>query len=192
MYQSKLIKTGMAGAAIAASMLLWAPIAGAATVDGTVGPTSTGTVDVSIYVGDLVQVSNLDPIQLNYVPSAGDVTVTEPFCVWATAGTEYGITISSANPVSTGTAFVAVGATDTVGYSVDFAANTAGTDWLAVSSGVTLDNGLVGFVADGGVPTNCSGGDNAALRVTAVEVGNLNLAPADTYSDELTLLVEPI
>ena len=41
-----------------------------------------------------------------------------------------------------------------------------------------------------GIPPDCST-NNAAFEVTFLEAGNLDAAPADTYRDELTLLVEP-
>ena len=62
-------KQKLAAGALAASVLAGAPLAGAATLDGTVGATSSGTVDVQILVPNLVLVENLDDITLNYVPA---------------------------------------------------------------------------------------------------------------------------
>ncbi len=182
-------KQGLAAGAIAASILAAAPMAGAATQDGSVGASSTGTVDVQILVPNLVLVENLNDITLNYVPGGGNVSVPEPFCVWATPGTLYDITVSSLT--NTGSQnFVATGASSNVNYSVEFDDNVAGTSWEAVTEGTTLDNGGSGYTPANNATPGCAA-DNSALRVTAVEAGNLDAAAADVYGDTLTLLVTP-
>lgn len=183
-------KQKLAAGALAASVLAGAPLAGAATLDGTVGATSSGTVDVQILVPNLVLVENLDDITLNYVPAGGDVSVSEPFCVWATPGTLYDITISSLTNTGA-TNFVATGTASNVNYSVDFDDNAAGVSWEGVTEGVTLDNGGTGYTPANNAAPGCSA-DNSALRVTAAESGNLDAAAADVYGDTLTLLVTPI
>ncbi|MFU8816371.1 MAG: hypothetical protein ACNA7W_13555 [Pseudomonadales bacterium] len=189
MYQGKHFKLGMAGAAIAASMLLWAPIAGADTADGTVGATSTGTVDLSILVPNLVMITGLDAIELEY-EAGNDVVGVENFCVWATAGTEYTIQITSANGSGV---FEAIGAatSSSIDYTVDFDDDTSVEAWQPVTEGVVL--GGSGYTtASNGARPGCVGGDNAAIRITAVEADNLDGAAADDYQDELTLLVTAI
>ena len=183
-------KRRLAGSAVAASMLIGGPAALAVTQDGTVGPDSTGTVDVRIFVPDLVLIENLDDILLNYIPGGGDVVVTEPFCIWATAGTLYDITISSDTPTSTST-FVANGTSGSVQYTVDFDDAAAGGGWESVVEGALLNNAGAGYVGAAGVPPGCPS-DNARLRVSAAEASNLDSAVADTYGDTLTLLVTPL
>jgi hypothetical protein len=187
MYVSKYFRNGLAGGAVAASMLLFAPLASAATADGSVGATSTGTVDVVITVPNLVLVENLDQIDLAYVAGGGDVTAAEPFCVWATAGTLYDITISSAN--GTGT-FQANSGSDSVSYEVAFDDSALGDALESVVEGVTLTNGGTGYTASSQISPGCAA-DNAVLQVTAAEAGNLGLAVAGIYTDEMTLLVAP-
>jgi hypothetical protein len=182
-------KQGLTAGALAASILAGAPMAGAATQDGTVGPTSTGTVDVQILVPNLVLVENLDSITLNYAPGGGDVSVAEPFCVWATPGTLYDITISSLT--NTGTVdFVATGAASNVNYNVEFDDNVAGISWEDVTENATLNNGGSFYTPANNASPGCST-DNSALRVTAVESGNLDAAADGVYGDTLTLLVSP-
>jgi hypothetical protein len=176
--------------AVAASLLVGASLAGAATTQGTVGSTSTGTVDLHILVPDLVLVNNLDDIVLNYNRGAGDVSVVETFCVWGSPGLEYDITFDSSNPAGSAV-FTAVSGTDTVEYTLDFDDWSVGTAFAAVDNGVTMNNGGVGYTAANAAVPGCTS-DNAALRVNATEAGNLINAPAGDYTDTLTVTVAPI
>jgi hypothetical protein len=175
--------------AVAAGLLFGASMAGAAT-QGSVGATSTGSVDLSILVPDLVLVNDLDDIVINYARGAGDVTAVEPFCVWGSPGMLYNITFDSLNPAAT-TVFTAVSGTDTVEYTVDFDDWTVGTSFSPVSQGVTLDNAGDGYIAANNEVPGCTT-DNAALRINAVETGNLIDAPAGAYTDTLTVVVAPL
>ncbi len=154
------------------------------------GLTSTGTVDVSVTIGDLVWIQNLDPIALAYV-AGSDASANEPFCIYAT-NPAFDITISSLTPTAA-VLFTATGQAvpgNTVDYTVDF--STAG-DTDASTGGTPITEGvqLVGSNTTAvGVPPDCST-DNSAIYVTFAEAGNLATAPADTYRDQLTLLVEP-
>ncbi len=174
--------------AIAASMLVGASMAGAAT-QGTVGTTSTGSVDLDILVPGLVLVNNLDDLTLTYAPGT-DASDIEAFCVWSTPGLVYDITFVGANP-NAGTTFTASSGSDDVEYSVEFDDQVGGINgWLPVSDNVTLINGGNGFVSATGATPGCST-DNARIQITALETGNLDVVAAGVYEDTLTLLVSP-
>jgi len=185
MHVSKFLRGGVAGGVVAASALLFAPLAGAATVDGTVGTTSTGTVDVTITVPNLVLIQNLDAIFMEYIPTQGDISATEDFCIWATSGTLYDITISSGSGAG---AFQAVSGAEAVTYSVEFS-DVGTTSWEGVTEGTTLTNSGIGFTGASQLVPGCAS-DNVAVRVTAAEIDNLDAVTAGVYTDEMTLLVE--
>lgn len=163
-------------------------MAGAAT-QGTVGTTSTGSVDLDILVPGLVLVNNLNDLTLTYTPGS-DATDIEAFCVWSTPGLKYDITFVGANP-NAGTTFTALSGADAVVYSVEFDDQVGGINgWLPVSDNVTLINGGNAFVSATGATPGCTT-DNARIQITAAETGNLANAPAGVYEDTLTLVVSP-
>jgi hypothetical protein len=175
----------MLGTAVAAAMFLAAPLANAATQDGTVGSTSTGTMDVFINVPGVILIQGLDPVALDYTTGAGDLTATETFCVWTSGNTSYNLTISALSSSGT-TVFAATDGATTIDYGVEFADEATGAGFAAVTEG-----SLIGAQTPqvGGVPCTA---DNASLRISATEAGNLDAALSGAYSDELTLLVAPI
>lgn len=174
----------MVGTALAAAMFLAAPLASAVTQDGTVGATSTGTMDVFINVPGVILIQGLDPVALDYTTGSGDLSATETFCVWTSGNTTYDLTISALSNSGTPVFAASDGAT-TVDYSVEFDDDATGANFAAVTEGSTI---LAQTPQIGGVP--CAA-DNAALRISATEAGNLDGANSGAYSDELTLLVSP-
>jgi len=158
----------------------------AATVNpGAPGATSLGRVDVDVTVDSMVWIQRLEAISLTYVPA----TLTqqnEPFCIWTNQGTgDYDLTITS-----TSTTFQATG--DVSAATVDYTVRVDTGD--ADASNGTLANegdtfpGSLG--AAGALPAACTV-DNAAIFVDFVEAGNMDSAVADTYRDEVQLLIEP-
>jgi hypothetical protein len=174
--------------AVAASMLFGATLAGAAT-NGAIGPTSTGSVDLTILVPDLVLVTNLDDISFTHDRVDG-AAATETFCVWSTPGVGYNLTVSSLSPTGSDE-FVASSGTEFMPYSVAFAANSTGLDSVVVTEGATFDDGGAGFASNTGAEPGCGGTDNAWLQISTPD--SLGLAPsAGIYEDTLTLVVSPI
>ena len=155
-----------------------------ATVDGTVGPTSTGTMDVIVNVPPLALINELDTITLNY--TTGDLTGSDEFCIWSSSGA-YGITITSLN--GTG-GFQADSVTDSLAYTVVFDDSTNPATGVAVTEGTPITG--QDSTPENGFPVGCGGGaTNAVVEVNFVEAGNLLGADSGVYSDEMTLLVSP-
>jgi hypothetical protein len=157
----------------------------AATVDGTVGPTSSGTLDVTMNVPALALIENLDPIVLNW--SSTDVTGQDTFCIWSTTG-GYNITVDSQNGAGGG--FVAADGAANLTYSVIFNDDTDPTTGTAVTDGVNLSTTPSLATADSSFPPGCAA-DNAVLQVTFPYSGNLDSAAQGTYTDTMTLTVSP-
>jgi len=132
-------------------------------------------------------IQRLDPIALAYTMGS-DAMVNEPFCVWTTTGA-YDITISSLTPTAS-TSFIATGQAipaNTVNFGVQFDTDTDASDGAVVTEGAVIINQSP---AASGSPPSCLA-DNAAVYVNFSEAGNLDAAPADTYVDELTMVIEP-
>lgn len=141
---------------------------------GSVG--STGSSDVIIVKDNAVQISDVDDMDFGNQSVLGDnVSMTDGVCVFSSTG-NYSVTVSSA-----GTSFelAGTGATpDAVAYSVQW-------DGVAVTHG-TAQTGLIANATS----LTCDGGTNATFAVT-VDSSSFNSVKPDTYTDTLTLLVQP-
>jgi hypothetical protein len=161
----------------------------AATNPAAPGATSTGDLEVSVTVPDLVWIQGLEDIVLLYVPG-GAAVGTDSFCVYSTVAAGYDITISSLTSTGT-TTFTATGVAvpaNTVSYGVKFDTDLDASDGADVTEALTIAGNLP---AASGLPPTC-GTDNASIEVTFLEPANLDAAPADTYDDTLTLFIEPV
>jgi hypothetical protein len=154
-----------------------------AATQGTLGPTSTGTVDIIVGVGDQIQITALADITGPYVPGS-DFTGSSPACVYRNGGSgDFDLTITSAN-----------------GSGIDFRLNDAGTFVVydvtfndSVSGAVNMDNNVTDNVnftnADTASPT-CGGAPQSTLAINVPDA-NLAAVAAGTYSDTLTIVVAP-
>lgn len=180
-HHSRKLIGGLAPVCLAGS-LAFSGAALAATSDGTVGPTSTGTLDVTMNVPALALIENLSTIALNW--SDTDVTGSAEFCVWSTTG-GYNITLDSLN--GNGTDFMADSGTGTLTYNVLF------DDDLDASDGDAFTDGQnrIGYgTPDDAFPPGCAA-NNAELQVTFPSAGNLDSAAQGLYVDTVTMTVSP-
>ena len=173
---------------IAASVAL-ASAAGvtSAAVDGTNGATSTGTTQVQLVKGDSVRVSDLNDFNFGSGTTVPPKQ-TDDICIYSTTGS-YTITASSNGNVNGGTQFHMLSATstETVRYLVEFRDDTFsqnGDNLLHNTASSTYSN------ADT-VSDNCSGGVNSRI-IIEIQAASFNAATPDTYTDTLTLLVQPV
>jgi len=149
-----------------------------AATDGDLGATSTGTSIINIGKDNAVQITNVDDIDLG---TQGNLTATatqsDDVCVFSSTG-GYAITLTSTN----GSFHLKSGATTTdIPYSVDW---TAGTTTTAVYA--TSITGLVGNQT----AVDCNASTNASFAVS-VTAADFNAADPGSYTDTLTLLVQP-
>ena len=166
--------------AVAAIATLAAGHAFAAT-QGTLGATSQGSLDITLTIDPLVQISALNDIALGTYTGGGDMTGADDLCVYSNNG-GYDITASGNGG---GGAFELIGASANVPYTVEWATSAGAGTGAALTTGVTL-------AGQGGTFTtpDCGGADNAQVIVT-VDSNDLGSAPADSYVGVLTLLVAP-
>jgi hypothetical protein len=74
-----------------------------------------------------------------------------------------------------------------VSYGVRFDTDGNAADGTPVTEGIIITNQPTSASGD---PPSCTT-DNTSIHVTFPESGNLAAAPADTYTDELSILVQP-
>jgi hypothetical protein len=154
-----------------------------AASDGTLGATSQGTLDITLTIDPLVQISALDDIALGPYVGAGDETGTDDLCVYSNNG---GYDITATGNGSGGQAFELTGTSSAViPYTVEWATSAGAGTGTALTTGVTL-------AGQGGTfsTPDCGGVDNAQVIVTVADA-DLAAAPSDSYTGVLTLLVAP-
>lgn len=170
----------LAGAALAA---LGASLAYAAS-QGTLGTTSTGTIQINASKTSAVMISGLADITFP-ASSTTPAPASQTACLYSTTGS-YTIQATSGN--AQGLQFrLKDGGTDYIKYSTDwFNATTGGTD-------TSLNSGQTSGTISGAntTSTNCGGGTNARVQIT-IDSTTFGSAPTGAYNDTLTLLVSPV
>lgn len=173
--------TFVRAAAVAASLAVaaFAGTAHAAT-QGTLGSTSTGSIEINATIPNLAQISRLDDIGLG-TWSGADLNGNDQFCVFSSTRS-YTITATSAN--GTGTTFrLKDSGTNYIAYNVSWTDSSSSTS--------TLSNATAsGAQATSATAVNCAGADNTTVSIN-VPSANVAAVPAGSYSDTLTLLVTP-
>jgi hypothetical protein len=150
---------------------------------GTLGTTSTGTVDISAEKLAGVRISGLDDIVFGSTVTA-PAAQADALCVYSTPGA-YTIRATSAN--ATGTTFrLSGGGTNYMTYTVAWYDAASGGTSTALGSGQTST-----AIANGDqAAQDCGGSNNARVEVT-VNAASFAAAATGTYSDTLTLMVAP-
>lgn len=169
---------------VAASMSVQAQ-----TVDGTLGATSDGDVEVTITMPGLVRVyfPNSD-LNLTYADDSTDETTTEEFCIYSNQGTvDIDIDIDPQNVPSSGTLPVLTNGTDQVAYDLDLQLQGGG----AVAGGANLlaaATNIANHASAAQDDTTCTGGNSHQFVVTVSETA-LEAASAGAYADTVDVVV---
>jgi hypothetical protein len=183
------------GIVIAAAALCQATSAQAVT-DGTLGTTSTGTVDLQVATGSLVLVTGFADIDLGVWPGAGDLNANQAVCVYANnGGGDYQVTATSARSFAAGRGFFSMenGTGDVLTYAVGWAdAPAAGAPAGVAATDALTQNNLSGNLdfADQTSQTCATGGNTGRYFIGVLGV-DLGAAPAGVYTDTLTFLLNP-
>lgn len=178
-----------------------------AATDGELGDDSTGSLDITLSVGDenggtgSILIQRLDDLDLGEFDASNPSALGDgsDFCVYRTGspnGFDYNIELSSLNGVGN-TAFELLSPTtsETIGYSVFYSDTTgadADSDELSYgnSNAVRADTS-VGLTDDGDGTFSCNG-ENVSLYVRASVEDASVASAADDYGDTLTLVVTPL
>lgn len=155
--------------------------------DGTPGMSSTGTMQLQVNVPNIIVLSNVaDPAPADF-DGHTDVIFTDSVCVGSNGATAYSITATSnVNPTSFELSDTGTGGGTTVPYNVAWANSTGAGSGTALTSSVTQD-----FLSGPVDNIGCTGGTNATVLIT-VPAASLQLVPAASYTDVLSLTVAPL
>lgn len=161
----------------------------AATADGTLGATSTGTADVTLTIAEQFQISDMDAFAFGAYGGTGDLDANDDICVYHNGDGSYRVTITDDSSNVTPNSFEVEDATDStdIAMSVSWndATGTAGETAATHGTPITPQSGANTSAAD------CSvGGLSANLHVVLLEA-DLQAAAAGSYDSEITVLVEP-
>ena len=160
-----------------------------AATQGTVGATSTGTLDISVDVEDLVRISGLSDILLTFdVTGTGDIVGSSTACIYRNGAGNYTVNATGDGAANAFTIQNAAPVPTPIAYTVAWDDAVTGTAAVGVTSGTPL----AGQTGANTVSDDCStgGGANAFVEVT-VPRASLVAAPAGTYNGTLTLEIAP-
>ena len=158
-----------------------------AETQGVTGTTSTGDVVVSLIKGEGARISGLR--DFNFGPGTSvPVKDIDDICIYSTTGS-YNITASSNGNGTGGPQFRMTSATTTefVRYFVEFRDDTFSQN----GDGLAHNVASATYSNADTISDDCAGGSNSRL-IVEVDAGTFNAATPDTYTDTLTLLVQPI
>lgn len=176
--------------AAALSAIVFSGVAVAAT-QGTLGTTSTGSVNINVTKPARASITNLSDMTVtNWLTGGGDQVLTNDVCVYSTRPSG-GYTIRASGSGVGGGFLLANGAL-TLPYSVVW--NSGGVGALA-NTGTTLTPNITssGLTKASTTSSTCNGstpGPTARLVVTLL-AANLEAAADGTYTGSLTLIVTP-
>ncbi len=156
---------------------------GFTATQGTLGPTSTGTVNISLTIPQLVKISGLSDIALGTIsgaPVSGNTTA----CIYSNNSGNYAVTVTGSGA---GGAFTIAGpspaTTSTIAYTADWIANS-------ITAPLTAGTKLTGRTGANTTSVNCAGGSNATFSVTFSEAA-ITAVPSGAYSGTATILISP-
>lgn len=142
------------------------------------GATSQGQSVVTLTIPDLIKISDVNDLTLNYDTGTQQYQASDGVCVYRNGTGNYSITASSGN--GTGSFVLNDGSGNTLPYSVSW----NGTN---LTEGTNDDNGGSFYTGDT-TSASCGGGTNATVQAVVSEA-DAAAAPQATYDDTLSLMV---
>ena len=179
------MKNKFCQSAMAIALGLFATGSVYAATQGSLGATSTGTLNITATVNNLVQITNLNDIDLGTFTGTGNLTGNDTLCIYRNGSGTYQITATGSG---TGSAFTVTDGSNTLPYTVDYTSDLLGTPTTTTMSTGSALTGQAGV--DSASTTCAGGGDNAQVDIT-ISNADLTSAPAGAYSGTLTLVVAP-
>ena len=173
-----LMITGLGGIIALAGSSAWA------ATQGSVGTTSTGTVGLSVTIGTLARISDLDDLDLGNFTGSGDLSDNDDLCVWSSGSTGYNITATGSG---TAGAFTLGAGAELVIYTVEWDDTSGQTSGTSLTSGSALTGQTTAAAT-----TDCNAGasPSASLIVKVTESEMLGKSAAG-FTGTLTLVVAP-
>ncbi len=178
---------------IVACLGIAVPLSTYAATQGSLGTTSTGTVDITLEIPAQVRITALNDIELTPTVLTSDVTGSTTACIYSASTVTsggYQVTATSDNNGGGGSFFVKEqgAGTETIEYTATW--HDGGS---ASPSSMTEGSPLTGQENADTVSTNCSGtgpSTNATFEIKFLSA-DLTTASVATYEDTVTLVVAP-
>lgn len=156
-----------------------------AATPGTLGATSTGTVDISATVPGRVQISGLSDIVFGTIDPTAAAANAQNVCVWSnTSGRAYSITASGSG---SGGGFAITDGTNELDYGVEW----AGAPGQSSGTALTPAGTLTGLSSAAVNPSCSAGAGESASLIVRMTASELQAAVAGSYTGTLTLVVAP-
>jgi len=162
-----------------------------AATQGSLGGTSTGSLDINVSKPARVRISDLNDLTLaSWVNGDGPVTLKDDVCVYSTKA-QGGYTVKATGS-GAGSAFTLANGDSVLPYSVSW--NAGGVNALA-DTGTQLVSNVTSAKMTGAArdSSSCNGstpGPTARIIVSMLET-DMDAAVDGTYNGSLTLLVTP-
>ncbi len=159
---------------------------GYCATDGSLGTSSTGTSTITLTKLDLVRIMGIANASFsNEVSITAPTGILDGACVYSTTGS-YNIRFTSTN--ASGTTFrMRSAASNYIHYDVQWNNADSGTTGYTMGSGVTSSTYSGAHTSS----TTCAGANNSRMFIY-VDATTFNNAPIGSYSDTLTVLVNPV
>lgn len=158
----------------------------AAPTQGTLGATSTGTINISASVPNRARITGLSDVSFASQDPSTAASNAQNVCVWSNTVTKaYTITASGSGTAS---AFTLSNGTGTVPYSVEWASTsgqTSGTGLTAGAASSSLTSGAANQSCSSAPLTTAS----LVVKLSTADLGTMSAG--SSYTGSLTLLVTP-
>lgn len=152
----------------------------------TITTASSATINPTITIPEMIKISGLDTINLPNWTGSGPLSAESEFCVFSNTPT-YSVTLSTTNTSGNLFRLKENSSTEFINYTVMFDDDLDASDSGALSSGVLSS----GYLGDLGLNIkDCTSGENASIYIEVTD-SDLRSAFSGTYSDILTIVVEP-
>lgn len=180
---NRMVRAAATGLAVATALT---SVGANAATQGTLGATSTGSINISASVANRARITGLSDVTFANQDPATAAVSAQNVCVWSNTSTRaYTITASGSG---TGSAFTLANGAATVPYSVEWNAASGQTSGAALSTGTASGN----LVSTATQQMCASGPSSSASLIVRIGAADLSTIPASTsYTGTLTLLVTP-
>lgn len=157
-----------------------------AATDGLLSSSSTGTSNITLNKGDLVQINNLTDVRFaNWTAGMGAQSATGDACVYSTTG---GYLVKAVSSSGVNAFALSDGGSNQIPYELDWADRQRRPETrVSLENGITYPRPLRSAEL-----LNCGdvGGTNVTFTVKLREA-DLQAAPVGNYADILTFIVVP-
>ena len=159
-----------------------------AATQGTLGPTSTGSINISIKTALRARLTALSDVTLTAVDPGVNLNNAQNVCAWTNSGTGYTITATGSGAANAFLISPTGGAApSTVPYAVQWNQTSGQTSGTALTTGTASST-----FTNNATNTTCGGGTSASLVLNLLSTDLLTMTAGTAYTGTLTLLMTPV